>query len=94
MNDLEKAIKWYCEMLPYPNTGANPHDDRRLYQIAYFSVKLDTSITEELLFEYLKEYSRFGKDMDEAQLHEFAENRRVEIENGRYILSILKDVLK
>ena len=45
MNDeLKKAINEYCDMLPYPNTGANPNDDRRLCNIAAVSHRLNVSI--------------------------------------------------
>lgn len=94
MNELEEAIKWYCEMLPYPNTGANPNDDPRLYKISYFSLKLDITVTEELLCEYLKKYNKHFENLNNEDIAEFANNRLKEIENGRYVLSNLQDVLK
>lgn len=47
MDELKKAIDFYSDMLPYPNKGSNPNDDRRLYKIAYIAYKTEQDIPEE-----------------------------------------------
>lgn len=85
-SNLEKAIKSYCSMLAYPNIGASPCDDKRLYTISRLAAKNDnTPITTEMLIPHLKENPK--TDLDNEGLNKFAENRCNEINRAAYIIS-------
>ena len=84
---LEEAIKDYCSMLPYPNSSANPNDDRRLYSISYFLVKSKEALNIEFFKQELRKNTHAGLDkLDIDPFEEFALNRIDEIEKGKYII--------
>ena len=89
-NELKNAIKIYASMLPYPNTGASPHDDPRLFKIAKLSHDLKEPISEDYFKECLEENNSIG--IHGKQLQEFVENRLSKIEEVKYIIGVLKKI--
>lgn len=84
MEELEKAIKRYCEMLPYPNRGGQPLDDRRLYEISRIASENNLRVEPQMLIPYLQENP--NTNLEEDQLLEFSQNRCDEINHGAYII--------
>lgn len=62
MNELERAIVTYSDMLPYPNEGYNPNDDARLYKIAYAAYKMNLDIPKDFFIEQLRKNEVAGLD--------------------------------
>lgn len=88
--ELEKAINSYCDMLPYPNTGANPNDDRRLCQIAKYSYQANEPVSKEYMKSRLKECGQYElQNLNDEQLDEFVQNRLSKIDEIKYYLDRL-----
>ncbi len=90
MNELEQAVKTYCEMLP--NSSISPNDNERLYKISYWKVKLggNSDDIKRYLLEYLPKNSLFDLSSNAEELEFFVENRLNEIDNGAYVISKIK----
>lgn len=91
MNDeLKNAINNYCDNLPYPNTGANPNDDRRLCKIAAVSHRLNEPVSHEYMKDRLQEHGHYElKNLNEKQLDDFIDNRISKIDEIKYYLDRL-----
>jgi hypothetical protein len=85
LSPLEDAIDFYCGKLSRLEEKPNPHDDTRLYAIAYHSYKSNTSVTVDMLLKYLKINERVSQNSDET-LISFAENKIKRINFAKYIL--------
>jgi len=86
LSPLEDAIDFYCGKLSGLDAYPNPHDDTRLYAIAYHAYKSNASISVEMFLKYLKINERISQNSDET-LISFAENRIRRINFAKYILS-------
>lgn len=86
MDELKKAIRIYSDMLPYINTGGNPHDDRRLYKIAYIAYKTNQNIPEEYFKEQLRKNTMAQLDvLDEKDFNDFFYTILEKIKDAIYI---------
>ena len=73
-------------MLPYINTGGNPHDDRRLYKIAYIAYKTKQDIPVEYFKEQLRKNSIAQLDrLDEDSFNDFFNTILSKIKDAIYI---------
>lgn len=93
--DLKHAIESYCSMLAYPNSSAQPNDDRRLYGISYFLVKTREALDEDFFKIELRKNTRAGFDnLNDTQFNEFVESRISEINNGKYVIDSISHLAK
>ncbi|MCL1939029.1 MAG: hypothetical protein FWF52_11625 [Candidatus Azobacteroides sp.] len=86
LTPLEDAIDFYCGKLTKLDENPNPHDDTRLYAIAYHSYKSNVPVTVEMFFKCLKINKKLNYHSDET-LITFAENKIKRINFAKYILS-------
>lgn len=71
-----------------------PNDDKWLYKIAYYLVKTNENFDEDFFKQELRKNSHAGLDtLNDTQFEEFSENRIAEIQNGRYVLSCISDLI-
>ena len=94
MNELETAVKKFCEFLPYVHYERQPHDDSRLYTISYWCVKLNKS-TEEVRL-YLEEYLPQNENINICgdALNDYISSLVEDVKKGVYILDRIKGFLK
>lgn len=86
MDELKKAIDLYSDMLPYINTGGNPHDDRRLYKIAYIAYKTKQDIPEEYFKEQLRKNTTAQLDiLNDDDFNDFFSTILGKIKDAIYI---------
>lgn len=86
MNELKKAIDFYSDMLPYPNTGSNPNDDRRLYKIAYIAYKTKQDIPEEYFKAQLRKNTTANLDiLSDDSFNDFFDTILGKIKDAIYI---------
>lgn len=94
MNKTEEAVKLYCEMLPYANESASPHDDNRLYKIAYWA-EIENVYNDDIKT-WLEKYLPLNDNINLTNkdlLDPFIENRLNAIGQGRYILDCISDLV-
>ena len=85
-NELKTAVETYCFMLPYPNRGANPNDDGRLYTIAKICYKTNSRLSvNDIVSELKKKTSAEFTSLDDEFISDFAQDRLDEINHAIYI---------
>lgn len=91
---VKNAITKYCSMLPYPNSSSQSNDDSRLYEISFYLAKCNENLDDNFFRQELRKNSQASLDnLNDSQFNDFAKNRIIEINGGKYILVSLSNLI-